>query len=50
MTTEYIIDGSRITSLESFFDEISRVLIPGAYWGRNLDALTTFSRWIRNAC
>ncbi|SCB39988.1 DNA polymerase-3 subunit epsilon [Rhizobium hainanense] len=25
MTTEYVIDGSQITSLESFYDEISRV-------------------------
>jgi RNAse (barnase) inhibitor barstar len=35
---EYVIDGTRITSLETFYDEISRVLIPGADWGRNLDA------------
>ncbi|MBB2750205.1 UNVERIFIED_ORG: RNAse (barnase) inhibitor barstar [Rhizobium aethiopicum] len=44
MTTEYIIDGSRITSLESFFDGISCVLIPGAYWGRNLDAFNDILR------
>lgn len=31
-------DGSRITSLDAFYDEVSRVLIPGAKWGRNLDA------------
>jgi RNAse (barnase) inhibitor barstar len=38
MTQEYVIDGTRITSLAAFYDEISRVLIPGAKWGRNLDA------------
>jgi RNAse (barnase) inhibitor barstar len=35
---EYVIDGARITSLESFYDEISRLLIPNHKWGRNLDA------------
>ncbi len=39
MAEEYIIDGTRITSLAAFYEEISRVLIPGATWGRNLDAL-----------
>jgi RNAse (barnase) inhibitor barstar len=38
VTTEYTIDGSRIGSLEEFYDEISHVLIPGHRWGRNLDA------------
>lgn len=38
MATEYVIHGSRITSLETFDDEISRAMIPGARWGRNLDA------------
>jgi len=38
MAQEYEIDGSRITSLAAFYDEISRVLIPGVKWGRNLDA------------
>jgi RNAse (barnase) inhibitor barstar len=35
---EYTIDGSRITSLDAFYDEVSRVLIPGQRWGRNLDS------------
>lgn len=39
MVTELVLDGSRITSLETFYDEVSRVLVPGAEWGRNLDAL-----------
>jgi hypothetical protein len=33
----YEIDGARFSTLQGFFDEISRVLIPGANWGRNLD-------------
>ncbi len=38
MTKEYVIDSSKITSLDTFYDEISRVLVPGRRWGRNLDA------------
>ncbi len=34
----YCIDGARFSTLDEFFAEISRVLIPGAIWGRNLDA------------
>lgn len=44
MATEYILDGTRITSLETFYDEISRVVIPGHQWGRNLDALNDILR------
>src|ERR1043166_6523625 len=36
---EYVFDGNDFTTLEEFYDVISRVLIPGANWGRNLDAL-----------
>jgi hypothetical protein len=35
---EYEIDGRRTTSLNAFFAEVSRVLLPGVSWGRNLDA------------
>jgi RNAse (barnase) inhibitor barstar len=38
-SAELVLDGERITSLDAFYDEISRVLVPGAAWGRNLDAL-----------
>ena len=38
MTKEYILDGAAITSLETFFDQISSSLFLGD-WGRNLDAL-----------
>ena len=44
MTREYVIDGSKITSLDAFFDEVSRVLIPGREWGRNLDAFNDVMR------
>lgn len=44
MTTEYTIDGSRIGSLEEFYDEISGILIPGHPWGRNLDAFNDILR------
>lgn len=35
----FVIDGARFDDLEGFWDEVERVLIPGAKWGRNLDAL-----------
>ncbi len=35
----YEIDGANFSTLEEFYDEVSRVLIPGAVWGKNLDAL-----------
>ncbi|MEL7682740.1 barstar family protein [Citromicrobium bathyomarinum] len=41
---ELVIDGSRVWSLESFWDEVSRSLIPGARWGRNLDAFNDILR------
>jgi RNAse (barnase) inhibitor barstar len=34
----YELDGRRIGSLEDFYAEVSRVLIPDRDWGRNLDA------------
>ncbi|MDP1554358.1 MAG: barstar family protein [Hyphomonas sp.] len=44
MTTEYIIEGFRIVSLETFFDEITRVVVPGSSWGHNLDAIDDILR------
>ena len=44
MTKEYVLDGSKVTSLEAFYDQISDTLIPGAYWGRNLDAFNDILR------
>ena len=41
---ELVIDGSRVWSLESFWDEVSRSLIPGGWWGRNLDAFNDILR------
>ena len=33
------IDGGNFSTLEVFYEEISRVLLPGVDWGNNLDAL-----------
>lgn len=38
------IDGTRFGDLEEFWDEVSRQLIPGAEWGRNLDAFNDILR------
>jgi RNAse (barnase) inhibitor barstar len=40
----YEIDGSRFGTLQEFYDEVSRVLIPGADWGHNLDAFNDILR------
>ena len=40
----YEIDGRRFSTLEDFFAEVSRVLIPGADWGHNLDAFNDVLR------
>ena len=40
----YEIDGSRFSTLEGFFAEISEVLIPGECWGHNLDAFNDILR------
>ena len=42
--TTYEIDGSRFSTLEGFFDEVSSVLIPGSDWGHNLDAFNDILR------
>ena len=33
------IDGRRFSTLDGFYDEFTRAVIPGVKWGRNLDAL-----------
>ena len=38
------IDGARFNTLDSFWDEISTRLIPGAKWGRNFDAFNDILR------
>jgi RNAse (barnase) inhibitor barstar len=40
----YEIDGCDFSNLEEFYDVISRVLIPEAEWGRNLDAFNDILR------
>ena len=39
MAKEYVLDGTKVTSLETFYDEIGNALHIGSDWGRNLDAL-----------
>jgi RNAse (barnase) inhibitor barstar len=40
----YEIDGRDFATVEEFYDVVSRVLIPGAYWGHNLDAFNDILR------
>ena len=40
----YEFDGSRIHDLESFYAEVSRVMLPGTSWGCNLDAFNDILR------
>jgi hypothetical protein len=40
----YEINGRDFSTLEEFFDVVSRVLIPGAEWGHNLDAFNDILR------
>src|SRR5688572_6749974 len=42
--TVYEIDGRDFSTLEEFYDVVSRVLIPNAEWGRNLDAFNDILR------
>ncbi len=38
MAHTFIIDGKNFCTLEEFYDEVGKVLIPGQKWGKNLDA------------
>ncbi|MFZ5441047.1 MAG: barstar family protein [Myxococcota bacterium] len=38
------LDGARFSTLDGFWDEVERELIPGATWGRNLDAFNDILR------
>jgi RNAse (barnase) inhibitor barstar len=40
----YEIDGTRFSTMEEFFDEVSRVLILGVFWGHNLDGFNDILR------
>jgi RNAse (barnase) inhibitor barstar len=40
----YQIDGAQFSTLEEFFDEVSRVLVPGRLWGHNLDGFNDILR------
>lgn len=44
-STTLELQGSRITSLDTFYDEVERSLLaPGVFWGRNLDAFNDILR------
>ena len=38
MKKTYEIDGANIQSLDDFYNAVSTIIIPGADWGKNLDA------------
>lgn len=40
----YEINGKDFASLDEFYDEISKKLVPNAVWGRNLDAFNDILR------
>jgi RNAse (barnase) inhibitor barstar len=40
----YELDGQNFSTLEEFFEEIGRLLVPDAEWGRNLDAFNDVLR------
>jgi RNAse (barnase) inhibitor barstar len=42
--TIYEIDGREFSTLEGFYDAISRAVVPGESWGRNLDAFNDMLR------
>jgi RNAse (barnase) inhibitor barstar len=38
------LDGARFATLEEFYEEVGRVLVPGVEWGKNLDAFNDILR------
>ncbi|MBA7475548.1 hypothetical protein ES707_10919 [subsurface metagenome] len=44
MKSVYEIDGDKFDDLESFYDHVSQILIPGSEWGENLDAFNDILR------
>lgn len=40
----YEIDGSKFSTLEEFFEEVSSILVPSAEWGKNLDVFNDILR------
>jgi RNAse (barnase) inhibitor barstar len=38
------VDGANFDTLDGFYDEVERRLMPGVYWGRNLDAFNDILR------
>lgn len=44
MAKVYTIDGTRFGTLEEFFEQVGRILIPSANWGRNLNGFNDILR------
>jgi RNAse (barnase) inhibitor barstar len=44
MSVTYEIDGAAFSTLEEFYAEVGRVVIPGADWGHNLNAFNDILR------
>ena len=44
MNGSYEINGEEIDSLSGFYDYIGNLLLPGEFWGKNLDALNDILR------
>ncbi len=42
----YTIDGANFSTLEEFYEEVSAAIVPGEYWGRNLDAFNNILRGV----
>jgi RNAse (barnase) inhibitor barstar len=42
----FVIDGDDFTNEEEFYEEFSRVVIPGVDWGRNINSFQA-ERWER---
>src|SRR5262245_26375491 len=40
----FVIDGADFSTLDEFYDQITRVLVPNTDWGRNLDAFNDILR------
>ncbi len=41
----FTIDGQNFATLDEFYEEVGRVLIPGQRWGKNLDAFIEILSW-----
>jgi len=45
MPRVFVIDGRDFSTLEEFYETIGATLVPGQYWGKNLDAFNDILCW-----